>query len=176
VVVPLVPQSVADQAAEAAYLPWLRRQPGQLKLGSTLVYYAPDPEVATVQTLLPHYEYHATFQPTGAAVPIQLRTVLVPAVGLSNYVPRVSQTVSESNGVVSAQAQVTGGLPPYTYLWSSSSAVLDPLNASNHSPWISYVARPRENRETLSVLVTAPMASRPLRAAISSLPARLSPP
>jgi hypothetical protein len=145
----LLPQSAADQIAMNTYLASFANKPGKISYDSKLVYYAPPGEKNAAQTLIPHYAYSASFTASNGAAPILLRSVLIPAIASSNLVPAVSLSTSYNNGLVGGQATATGGHPPYTYLWNSSSAV---LVASNSSPSIYYQPQTR-SVERLSLLV-----------------------
>jgi hypothetical protein len=90
-----------------------------------LVYYAPPLSMTTVTTLIPWYlcggTMMATNPVTGLPSPIHLNQALIPATADPNYVPTVGMTASTLGGTqVVASADVTGGSPPYSYLWSGS--------------------------------------------------------
>lgn len=90
-----------------------------------LVYYAPPLSMTTVATLIPWYLCGGTLvvtnPNTGQPTTVQLNPALIPATADPNYVPAVSMTASTLGGTqVVASADVTGGNPPYNYLWSGS--------------------------------------------------------
>ncbi|HEV2435847.1 MAG TPA: DUF6345 domain-containing protein [Verrucomicrobiae bacterium] len=91
-----------------------------------LVYYAPPLSFTTVSNLIPWYLCGGTMMATnpesGQFSPIHLMRILVPATDDTNFVPAVQMTAITTGGgtQVVASASVTGGSPPYTYLWSGS--------------------------------------------------------
>ncbi|HTQ52506.1 MAG TPA: DUF6345 domain-containing protein [Candidatus Acidoferrales bacterium] len=90
-----------------------------------LVYYAPPLSLTTVSTLIPWYLCGGTMMVTnpvtGLPSAIHLNRTLIPATADPNYVPTVTETASTLGGTqVVASAVVTGGTPPYSYLWSGS--------------------------------------------------------
>ncbi|HVM47562.1 MAG TPA: DUF6345 domain-containing protein [Candidatus Acidoferrum sp.] len=145
----LLPQSVADDLVLGAYQSGFGQSTGTWTLASQIVYYAPPAELSSVQTLIPYYQYEASFMPTGMVNPILMRSVLIPAVTGSKLVPVVHLSVSTVSNNVTAQASVNDGQAPYTYTWNSSSAI---ISASN-SATFSYSAQSRSN-ETVTLLVT----------------------
>ena len=149
--VPILSQSNADGKAMTFYQSLANQ--GVLQLTSQLVYYAPDGDLASVTTLFPHYQYGGTFTPFGGTNVILLRTILFPAVSATNLVPSASINGKINGSLVSAQASVSGGLAPYTYVWSSSTVTL----VTNTDPSIAYHlsgARSSSATETLTLLVT----------------------
>ena len=99
---------------------------GTLQVGDpSLVYYAP-PLSYHVDALYPHYKVSGSMTVGSETVP--LRDVLVPAV---QNAPEVDLTLSVDSGTnqqqqVNAAADVSGGTPPYSFHWTSSTTDLDP--------------------------------------------------
>lgn len=74
------------------------------------------------------------------------RVHLIPATNDSRFVPSVSLTAtSPQRSLVEARASVTGGTPPYTYLWGGS----NPDASSCTSDSVSYVPLVRDFRNVL---------------------------
>ena len=83
-----------------------------IRTKSTLVYYAPPPEITSVRAILPHYVCEGTMTIGKQQVP--LRKLIVPAVVDA---PRVELTAGKAyDGTL--RASVRGGTPPYTYVWT----------------------------------------------------------
>ena len=146
--VALLPQATADEMALAAYQSLAQEMGAKLSFTSQMVYYAPPPELSGVQLILPHYQYDGTLTPANGGQPIQLRSILVPAVTSSNLVPSARLILDVGVDYIAAAASVSGGRAPYTYMWNSSSTV---LTASNQS-FVSYKA-PSGVNETLTLVV-----------------------
>ena len=115
-----------------------------------LCYYAPPLSVPGVHTLIPYWECGGVADFGGE--PMQLLRVLVPATDDPALVPQVTLNATANNNLVFAEAAVTGGTPPYTYEWMSSSTELSNSNA----PTIQYTAQPRgpTTTEAVRVIVT----------------------
>jgi hypothetical protein len=117
--VTLISQTAASNTAVAMY--------GAInaQVNVQLVYYAPPLSFTTVSTLIPWYLCGGTVlvtnPVTSQVTPIHLSHGLIPATADSDYVPAVQMTASTLGGTqVVASAVVTGGTPPYGYLWSGS--------------------------------------------------------
>ncbi len=111
---PVIPPSEAASQCAALY-------PKGANIRPSLVYYAP-PLGLGAQTILPHYDCGGTV-PAGVQTAVALQK-LIPAVSDPALVPSVQLQASAEGGLVSAAALVSGGNPPYTYSWSSSSTDL----------------------------------------------------
>jgi len=91
-----------------------------------LVYYAPPLSLTTVASIIPWYLCNVstaiTNPTTGAVSPLNLLPQLIPATDDTNFVPTLNLLANPGNGgtQVVANASVTGGVPPYTYVWSGS--------------------------------------------------------
>jgi hypothetical protein len=144
--VQIIPPAVAAEQCAAAF------EGTEARFDPRLVYYAPPLEGGGAKTILPHYDCGGTTT-VGKEQANLLRT-FVPAVESSDLLPAVSLSASLQGGVVFAQAQVSGGTPPYSYSWSSSSADLSgvPSDASK----VEYPLAPRDQsgNETVQVVVT----------------------
>ncbi len=149
---PLIPIAVGLRRARAAFRA-LARQEGLIAVIQVtppqVVYYAP-PLSVQATALYPHYLFQGTVRVGDED--IILRNVLVPAVAGA---PEIGMNVSYDGGVITAEASVTGGTPPYTYHWSSSTTELDPATAGA-SPPISYDLNPKAPaaQEIVSLVVT----------------------
>ena len=120
--VTLISPSVASNTAVALYGGIINAQ-----VSVQLVYYAPPLSLTTVSTLyslvLVRRDHDAATNPTtGQLSPIHLMRALIPATADPNYVPAVQETAIVNGGgtQVVASASVSGGTPPYSYLWSGS--------------------------------------------------------
>lgn len=151
--VPIISQSQADRLA----LDMLTKQgvinPEDLQLSSELVYYAPPSALMSVQALYPHYQYSGMLRlPDGQTV--QLRRMLIPAVRDPELVPSVDMDVTVEGTLVSATSLVSGGTPPYTYQWASSTTQLDPAVADEPSIEYDVTLKGKSAMETLTLVVT----------------------
>ncbi len=155
---PAVPVATAGQARELC-LRALSQQVGalgeepaaasrNLTVRSQLVYYAPPLALGGVKTLFPHYTCDATLMIGDQTV--QLRRLLVPA---SQSGPQAALTANLDGSVVSAQAAVNGGTPPYTYQWNSSSTAAPLPNASQISYQLIGSQGKLVGQEVVSVVV-----------------------
>ena len=131
--------SAAEAGSRAAAL-----FPADAQISVQLVYWAPplwswQNPLPTWQpnTLIPWYACRAsvnlTDPATGLVSPVTLKTRLIPATDNPEFVPSLNLAASGTTQVV-ASVSVTGGKPPYTYLWAGS----DPRVSANTSPSISY--------------------------------------
>jgi uncharacterized repeat protein (TIGR03803 family) len=87
--------------------------------------------------LLPYYAFSGTIPSnsvTGPLNTISTSIAFIPATDDTNYVPSISVSASQVGTQVTASVIPTGGLPPYTYVWSASGSTI----ATNNVPSISY--------------------------------------
>ena len=75
---------------------------------------------------------------TGGQETVPLRTQIIPATDDTRFVPTVSLNASGST-LISARATVSGGQPPYTFIWAGS----DPSASTNGGDSITYTPRVR---------------------------------
>jgi hypothetical protein len=117
-----------------------------------LAYYAPSLLLPAVQKVLPCFVCGGDASVDGQQV--SLLQSIIPASEDPALTPSVSLEASAQGSLVKAKATATGGTPPYTYQWSSSSADLSGLPPGASS--IEYEATPRaeETSETVKVIVT----------------------
>ena len=91
-----------------------------------LVYYAPPLSLTTVASIIPWYlcdvSTLVTNPTTGAVSPLNLLPQLIPATDDPNFVPSLNLMANPGNGgtEVVASASVSGGAPPYTFVWSGA--------------------------------------------------------
>ncbi len=91
-----------------------------------LVYYAPPLSLTTVASIIPWYlcdvSTVVTNPTTGAVSPLNLLPQLIPATDDPNFVPSLNLMANPGNGgtEVVASASVSGGAPPYTFVWSGA--------------------------------------------------------
>jgi hypothetical protein len=139
--VQLVPPNIASNRLAAMF------PPGAVLAPPEIVYWSPPflPVSGAAgdfqpTTLIPWYSCRGTLNvasgpATGQGIPVHLKPRMIPATDDPNFVPTATLTISNSApGQVTAYATVTGGTPPYTFLWSCS----DPSVSSNNGPAISY--------------------------------------
>jgi hypothetical protein len=132
--VSLISATVASNRAAALY-PGLNGP-----VTAQLVYFAPPLAITTVSNLIPWYLCGGTTTVTnpasGQTATLDLMRVLIPATDDPRYVPSVSLSAIANQGgtQVVASANVTGGTPPYAYLWSGSA----PGVSSNTGPRVTY--------------------------------------
>jgi hypothetical protein len=114
---------------------------GPMAIDTRLVYYAPPLELG-VDALYPHYECRGSVESTGGRA--DFRPVLISAALLT---PRVTIEAGRSEFLtVFGSANVTGGTPPFRYVWTSSTTTL-PTPEATAGPSISYNPRPRDELE-----------------------------
>jgi len=113
----------AQSRALERFGPLLDTGASDLQVQCRLVYYAPRPEIDTVQTIFPHYEVTGSFLPNGAAERIDIRTVMLPAVQ-SMALPAVQLQWSFDGKDVSAHVEVECGTPPFQIGWVSTTTLL----------------------------------------------------
>jgi Family of unknown function (DUF6345) len=151
-----------------------RLLPKNATITSRLVYYAPPLSSAgnpRVATLIPWYAYYGTTYvanpQTGAASSmvkskVKSKIGFIPATSDARFVPAANFSASGGRQV-HASVSVSGGTPPYRYLWAGS----DPALSQNTGPSISYTPQFRaaeslllnpyfnlSRNESLSVTVT----------------------
>ncbi|HEY5910440.1 MAG TPA: DUF6345 domain-containing protein [Verrucomicrobiae bacterium] len=122
------------------------------QLTPQLVYYAPPLSLGTVSNLIPYYAWTGTATVTNPATQrptmLNLTTPLIPATDDPAHVPSATLSANVVGGTqVVASVRVTGGMRPYTYLWSGSS----PSISSNTGSEISYTAVVRTEPPTLRI-------------------------
>jgi len=118
-----------------------------------LMYYTPSVLESTGQAIIPCYECAASVNQQGMETDLVRR--MIPATAADAFLPAIQLTAKLDGRTVTAQAVVTGGLPPYRFHWLSTSADLGdlPEDASE----IQYVVGSlNESRgtERLTVVVT----------------------
>ena len=153
--VPVHPAAQAEQICRQAY-EYGRQNSAALELQvyGELVYYAPPASLTTVERIYPH------FQCSGRAVGYDLEgrplEYNLPGMYLPAMIDSLQVALSATGDGVAvwAQANPSGGTPPYTFSWSSSSTPLDPDLAQGQE--IQYTLAPREpvTQEAIAVLVT----------------------
>jgi Family of unknown function (DUF6345) len=92
-----------------------------------LVYYAPPLSLGTVATILPYYLCGGSINitnpwPYNPVSTMNLVQQLIPATDDATYVPSVTLTANPGDGGTQlvASASVSGGTPPYAYVWSGA--------------------------------------------------------
>ena len=121
--VDIVPGSEAREACAADLRAQLgeRAQAAQLSVTPSLMYYAPPLSIDTVATIYPFYACNGTL--TIGDEQAQLRRTLLPAVASEQPIGPNVQVSADIDGLfVSANAEVSGGTPPYSYQWNSSTS------------------------------------------------------
>jgi len=156
--VAIMPPAEAENACAKAYRlspggePQRTHQQAQiLRVTAELVYFAPPPSLP-VRALYPHFLCSGRIPGEESAEDVLLRELVIPAV---LDVPAVQVTASFDGLQVTAEAQVTGGTPPFTFQWSAETTTLDPDDATA-GPILNYAPAPRsfEFDDEVSVVVT----------------------
>lgn len=100
-----------------------------------LVHYAPPLSVG-VGAILPHYRCGGSLAQAGGPI-AKMKSHYLPATrpGEVSGPPVVQVTAVMDGSTVNAQADVIGGTPPYTFLWTSSNTDIPP---ASFGPSISY--------------------------------------
>lgn len=139
--VPIVPGSSACEEAFQS-----KSRGYSIQVRPTLVYYAPPPEITTVQALYPHYLCEGTLLIDKRTVP--LRRLVVPAIANA---PAVTISADPKGDQVTAIAKIRGGTPPYTFAWNGPGG-----GARNTGPQTTFsLDGPRSDRGTATVSVVA---------------------
>jgi hypothetical protein len=123
--------------------------------------FTPIPQCATCPlptwhptNIIPWYYCTATMNegPVGAgpSVSVPLLPQMIPATLDANYVPSPSLVLATQGSNVTATVSVTGGTPPYSYLWGGS----DPNVSSNTGPSITYTPTIRVGVPTVLIVVS----------------------
>jgi len=136
--VPIMSEATARSECAARFSS--QASPGaNLDVDTRLVYYAPSLDLG-VDALYPHYQCKGTA--SSANGQLLLRPVVIPAGGI---VPEVQINAAADKCDVSAAATITGGTPPFIYVWTSSTTTLPPALAT--MPSIAYIQHPRDPAE-----------------------------
>gem|GEM_PF-3009504 len=153
---PMVNLISAAEASNRVVAPLSPGFNGQVSV--QLVYYAPPLSLTTVTSLIPWYlcdvSTAVTNPVTGAVSMVNLFPQLIPATDDTNFVPTVNLLANPGNGgtQVVASASVTGGVPPYTYVWSGSGTNV----FSNTGPQLNYTPVVQVAAPQLSVFPSTP--------------------
>lgn len=146
--VPLVPPQTAAIRAFAAsggnFVP-----EGTAKL----VYFAPSLAHKNSELLVPHYDMGGIAFGAEGQQSNKLRK-LVPAVEDPKLVPQLILRASVKGSLVNADAIVSGGKPPYRFLWLSSSADLSQIPDDAASIEYNALPRSQSGSEIVTVQVT----------------------
>ncbi len=123
-----------------------RLLPRNSAVTSRLVYYAPPLSTARgprVARLIPWYAYYGTTTvtnpQTGVAMQVKSKIGFIPATRDSRFVP-VARLKASGGLQVEASVSVTGGRPPYRYLWSGSGST---VSRDSESSTIRYTPQVR---------------------------------
>jgi autotransporter-associated beta strand protein len=103
--------------------------------------------------LIPWYYCTGTLDATnpvsGTVSPFALMPQLIPATDDPNYVPTANLSASASGTQVSASVSVSGGTPPYSFLWSGS----DTTASTNTGAAIAYTPAIRVANPPLAIIL-----------------------
>jgi hypothetical protein len=102
--------------------------------------------------IIPWYAFNGTINVTnpvtGSNISVTTATQFIPATDDTNFVPSLSLSASGvGNTQIVASVSVSGGTPPYTYIWSGSS----PAVSTNTSASISYTPMARISPPPLAI-------------------------
>lgn len=89
----------------------------KLNVTAELVYYAPSMDITSVETILPHYDCGGTAVVGGEIVDLLHETI--PAVDSAVYIPQAVVIAKVDGGMINAQVNIEGGMPPYQIQWSA---------------------------------------------------------
>jgi Family of unknown function (DUF6345) len=150
-----------------------RHLPRGSEIHLRLVYWCPplEPWLRTphgwnLRVIIPWYAYYSTTHvmnpDSSPSALIRSRVGMIPATDDVRFVPAVRLSAAADGSEVNAHVSVSGGSPPYTYVWGGS----DPAVSRNSDDSISYTATRRatdsllrapdfqmERKETVSVTV-----------------------
>lgn len=124
--------------------------PAGARITTRLVYWSPPlqgwlgrAEGPSPAAIIPWYAFFTSTevkdQKTGLASVVKSRVQMIPATDDARFVPAVQLTASAQGSEVSARVSVSGGTPPYTYLWAGS----DPEASRNTGESARYTASAR---------------------------------
>jgi hypothetical protein len=155
-VYPLISQQQADTLALKAYGASLQRAQN-IKLNSQVVYWIPA-GAGPVSQLVPQFLYGGTMTDPSTGEAVTLRQILIPAISHETeprLVPKVQLFVDPGANVIYAGTEISGGTPPYSYSWVSSTTDLSSQSGAS----IEYSITPRSGQPTpteeiLTVIVT----------------------
>jgi hypothetical protein len=115
-----------------------------VNIDAELVYYAPSMSDGSAAAIIPHYDCGGTATIDGNQV--TLFRAFIPATDDPEFVQDVNLVVTVIDGnTIAASANVTGGNPPYSYTWYSSTT---DLSVYNDACDIQYQISP--GRETIT--------------------------
>jgi hypothetical protein len=133
-----------------------RKLPANARITTRLVYLSPPLEGWLGRgedwhptTILPWYAFYTTTQGgrsgDRSAGEIRSRVSFIPATDDERYVPTVRLSASADGSTVRAHATVSGGTPPYTYIWGGS----DPEVSRRNGDTVEYTAQARATESLL---------------------------
>jgi hypothetical protein len=151
--VAIISSATASNRAAALY-PGMNPQ-----LTVQLVYYAPPLSLTSVVAIIPWYQISGTGTVSNAfsgPTTVRLENTLIPATDDTNFVPSLSLHANLIGGgmQVNANATVSGGARPYTYVWAGS----DPATTSHTGAEIIYSPAVRAIPPRMFATLTSPVA------------------
>lgn len=156
-VLPLLSQEQADSLALQAYAGSPAPASVSFNLSSQVVYWIPA-TAGPVTQLVPQFLYGGTMTDLATGQVSELRKILIPAVSQNaapQLVPQVQLWVDPAGYTIYAGTEVSGGTPPYTYSWSSSTTDLSGQTGSMIQYDITIrKGQPVPEEETVTVVVT----------------------